>query len=433
MKKKYGFRRIRAVLFQGFFSFFLFPAFPLLAHHGVASLGVAGLLGPGAPVESSTSATLPKGSGLAYAKVDHANFERYSPERDDETSTNTFFMTGAGYGLESYLSVYAFVPYNVKKTEDHSYNTAGTADLSLMGVIGFRYDGDLVLVPEVESLDDQEDWHFTLYGGMSLPTGNANQKNASGEIDPGMSTGFGSPSFSGGATATRLFGRLTFVQDISYISFDPHRYDDGKRVRFGSEFRYNLAFTYRAYVNEKSKLRIDPVLEFNFVRIGSDREYGISKTDRNQILAGAAGLSVPQENVALSDNIAPWNRRTMLEESWAGASVPEITPWQTAFASQGKAFAPSGGDILYLLPGVRFFKNNLSLALGVKVPVWSRMNRTSLSDTLTVAALDGIWNDDMEGAVMDSWWENGFHRDRLLQGSEGRERYRFQLSVSALL
>ncbi|MBI4719790.1 MAG: transporter, partial [Chitinivibrionia bacterium] len=33
-----------------------------LAHHGVASLGVAGLEGPGSPIETSSSATLPKGS-----------------------------------------------------------------------------------------------------------------------------------------------------------------------------------------------------------------------------------------------------------------------------------------------------------------------------------------------------------------------------------
>ncbi len=31
---------------------------PALAHHGVASLGVASLEGPGAPVETSSAATL---------------------------------------------------------------------------------------------------------------------------------------------------------------------------------------------------------------------------------------------------------------------------------------------------------------------------------------------------------------------------------------
>ena len=46
----------------------------LVGHHGVASLGVAGLVGPGAPIETSTSATLPEGSFLAYTKLDYARY-----------------------------------------------------------------------------------------------------------------------------------------------------------------------------------------------------------------------------------------------------------------------------------------------------------------------------------------------------------------------
>lgn len=49
---------------------------PALAHHGVASLGAAGLEGPGAPVETSSSATLPEGQWLAYLKADHAKYRR---------------------------------------------------------------------------------------------------------------------------------------------------------------------------------------------------------------------------------------------------------------------------------------------------------------------------------------------------------------------
>jgi hypothetical protein len=44
-----------------------------LAHHGVAGVGLAALQGPGAPIESATSATLPAGSVLGYLKLDHAH------------------------------------------------------------------------------------------------------------------------------------------------------------------------------------------------------------------------------------------------------------------------------------------------------------------------------------------------------------------------
>ncbi len=41
-------------------------AAPVLAHHGVAGVGAAALEGPGAPVESATSAVLPEGGTLRF-------------------------------------------------------------------------------------------------------------------------------------------------------------------------------------------------------------------------------------------------------------------------------------------------------------------------------------------------------------------------------
>jgi hypothetical protein len=51
------------------------------------------------------------------------------------------------------------VPYYNKVVENNSYITAGFADLTLMGVFGFKYDEGLKLVPETGSLDDLQDWH----------------------------------------------------------------------------------------------------------------------------------------------------------------------------------------------------------------------------------------------------------------------------------
>ena len=56
----------------------------------------------------------------------------------------------------------------------------GFADLSLTGVVGFKFDRGLRLVPKSESLDDQEDWHFTVYAGLTLPTGDANIRDVAG-------------------------------------------------------------------------------------------------------------------------------------------------------------------------------------------------------------------------------------------------------------
>lgn len=287
---------------------------PLFAHHGVASLGVAGLEGPGAPIETSSSATLPRGSVLGYMKLDYTKFERYTPERDDEGEYNAFWMYGAGYGVRPWLSAYLVAPFTTKKREDNSFVTSGFADLSLLGVVGFKWDEGPRLVPAKESLDDLEDWHFTLYGGLTLPTGDENLRDREGEIDPGMSLGFGAPSYSIGFTSTKqLRGRWTWVFDTSIIAFTEHEYGDGSKVRFGDESRVNMAVTARLCVREDGKLRLDANLEGNFLNLGRDERNG----------GGEEG---------------------------------------------------TGGSVLYAVPGIRLYLKNASLGWGVKIPAWTDLN-----------------------------------------------------------
>jgi len=285
-----------------------------LAHHGVASLGVAGLEGPGAPVETSSSATLPQGSLLAFLKLDHAVFETYTDAVDGEGASNAFWMYGLGWGIRPWLSAYAVLPYYAKKVEDNSFNSAGFADMSLMGVIGLKWDAGLHLVPANESLDDLEDWHFTLYGGLTLPTGDADLEDANGAIDPGMSLGFGTPSTLAGVTATKqLTGRVTAVADASWIGFGENTYADGQKVRFGTELRANLALTARLLTLPERRFRLDANLEGNYLQLGRDEADGVGED-------------------------------------------------------------ATGGAILYVLPGLRAYYRGVSLGLGVKLPAWTDLN-----------------------------------------------------------
>jgi hypothetical protein len=287
------------------------------AHHGVASLGTAGLEGPGAPLETSSSATLPRNGILGYVKLDYADFERYDAAIADESTNSTFWIFGLGYGIRSWLSAYVFLPYNIKKVEDGSSNSSGLADMSLMGVLGFKYDEGFRLTPEDESLDDLEDWHFTFYGGMTIPTGDPNVRTRTNEIDPGMSLGFGKPAFSAGLTATKPMGdRFTWVGETSYIHFLEYEYDDGNRTRFGTEYRLNSALTCRLLTVPRWKLRLDAQLEANYLWLGRDE-------------------------------------------------------------TNGSGERATGGHILYLLPGVRAYWWKTSLGIGVKVPTWTKLNEES--------------------------------------------------------
>lgn len=306
------------------------------AHHGVAGVGAAALEGPGAPIESASSANLPEGKVLTLIKVDDARFKTYDPATP-ESKYSRFTMLGMGYGATPWLSLYAFVPYNEKIDEGGGLNSRGWADVSLMAQIGFKYDKGFKLTPANESLDDMEDWHFGANFGGTLPTGNENHRLADGSIDPGKSLGFGKPSWSLGLTASKQLSRnLTLSLEASMLRFLENTYADGQRVRFGAENRLNAAVAWRAYTNVEHKFRLDPVFELQYLQLGRDREMGV------------------------------------------GARA-------------------TGGQVVYALPGVRAYWQNMSFALGVKKPVWTKLNESSEQ-----------------------------------QGCEGKEKYRVVFSASML-
>lgn len=286
------------------------------AHHGVASVGAAALEGPGAPVETSSSATLPEGTWLAYLKVDHAK-SRTGLVAPPEGDYNQYWMLGMGYGFKPWLSGYLFQPYNIKQDTAGGQDSRGFTDVSLMGVAGFKYDEGFMLVPASESLDDLMDWHFTVYGGLSLPTGDANHRLGDGGIDPGKSLGFGKSSFTYGMTATRQFSdNATAVFEAGQIRFQTYEYDDGNRVRFGTETRLNAALAYKLLANPETRFRLDGNVELNYLKLGRDVENGVDAS-------------------------------------------------------------ATGGEMVYGVLGVRLYQDNMSLGLALKKPIWTDLNEES--------------------------------------------------------
>ncbi len=296
----------------------LFWASLAQAHHGVAGVGAAALEGPGAPIESASSATLPAGSWLAYLKMDEARYKKYDPN-EPEAEYARYWMTGLGYGFTPWFSAYVFVPYNDKTDEPGGYTSRGWADMSVMGQIGFKYDhqAGLQLTPANESLDDLEDWHFTLFGGASLPTGNANARDSQGNIDPGKSRGFGKASFNLGLSAAKMLSeKLTLNLEASAIRFQEYTYADGQKMKFGKENRLNGALNYRLLADGERKFRLDGVLEAQYLALGRDR-------------------------------------------------------------ANGSYESATGGRMLYVMPGIRAYLDKASLALGIKKAVWTRLNESS--------------------------------------------------------
>lgn len=291
---------------------------PGQAHHGIASLGAASLDGPGAPVETSSSATLPQGQWLGYLKLDHVEYKTYDPDPGNpESDSAQYWMLGLGYGFTPWLSAYLFQPYHRKLDEPDGLDSTGFADVSVIGVLGFKYDAGLRLTPGIESLDDLMDWHFTVYAGSTLPSGDANHRLADGTIDPGKALGFGKASFIYGATATRQFSeRGTAVFELGRIQFQRYRYDDGQTMKFGTETRANAALAYRVLTLPENRFRLDANVEANYLKLGRDVADG----------------------------------------------VPERA---------------TGGEMVYAVAGLRLYKDAMSLGLALKKPVWTDLNEAS--------------------------------------------------------
>lgn len=286
---------------------------PALAHHGVAGVGAAGLGGPGVPIESAASTVLPEGRALAYFKVDDARYKAYDWATPN-TEYSRFTMLGLGYGVTSWFSVYAFVPYNEKVDAAGGQNSRGVADMSVMGQIGFKYDDGFKLVPKNESLDDLEDWHFSVFGGGTLPTGEPNHRLGDGTLEPGKSLGFGKPSCSLGITLSKMLtDELTLNLEASALRFREYRYEDGQMMRFGTEKRFNTAISYRGWVFPETRFRLAPVLELQYLSLGRDQANGVAEVG-------------------------------------------------------------TGGQVVYAMPGVRAYWQNMSFAFGIKKPAWIRLN-----------------------------------------------------------
>ncbi len=185
-----------------------------------------------------------------------------------------------------------------------------------MGILGFNYDGKGVrLNSSRETAITLESPPKTLFSfyGGFTLPTGKSKVQLGGEVDPTMQPGFGSPSFTVGFNAARSL--LSSMTLIFDTSYDIFTQRDN--FKFGNEWRVNLAGVYRLYGNpEKFISKIDGILELNFVNLARD---------------------------------------------WRG----------------GESQPATGGNVLYLSPGLRFFFpkiQNTCLGLLIKIPIFKSLN-----------------------------------------------------------
>ena len=284
----------------------------VLAHHGGVSLGY----GPGSPVETNSSLTLPEGGVSLVTRVEQVEFKKYHWAEPENKDAFTFYSLGLGYGIKPYLTGNLFIPYTVK-TQDRLGTSYGGGDLKFLFNLGFHYDPNQGLglntsADTAISLESSPKTYFSFFFGAGAPTGESHNHDQYGEeFERGMQPGFRSPTVSFGASATKQVTHgFTIVADAMYDIFT--KKDDFK---FGNEFRADLAGVYDLYV-KPGVSALEGILEVNLLNVAKD-----------------------------------------VDEP-AGGKVPN-----------------SGGTILYLSPGLRFNFPPMSLGFLLKFPIWKDLNR----------------------------------------------------------
>jgi hypothetical protein len=248
----------------------LLAAAPARAHHGVAGVGIAGAEGPGAGLETTSALPLPPRTLFFLVKVEHVPYQQRDFAEPLNKDHSLYTNLAVGYGILPGLAAYAFVPFS-QKIQDTLGTSAGVADPSLMLALGFKWDEGLRLVPEKESLDELEDWHFSAWVSSTLPMGSVTRRDDLGEyFEPDMQSGFGSPSPTVGvAVLKELAPRLTWLADASYQAFLEHEYDF-TTYRFGGETRVDTGLALRAWARDGQ--RLDVVGELLGLHLQRDRE-----------------------------------------------------------------------------------------------------------------------------------------------------------------
>jgi hypothetical protein len=290
------------------------------ADHGALDFGI----GTASPIVTQTGVTLPTGmwaGGLItqFYSLDgasNAKLLRESAAHDDVHSVNTLLIPSlfAAYGVTDDLTLGLRVPWvlrsGVKSAEEGEVTKLGDPD----GL------GDVSLFGQYRVFNTADNLnHLSLVAGLKTPTGSTRIRTKQGErfevhMQPG--TGSWDPSF--GVNFTRAMGNFSFDSSLLYtVSTEGADY-----TTMGDGFDYNFAVSY--------------------------------------------GFGAPVRNAFFSSsNAAPWTAVLELNGIWRDHETVRDKVAKTTFTEPN-----SGGNIVYISPGVRFSGGkgwNTALSFGVPV------------------------------------------------------------------
>jgi hypothetical protein len=342
---------------------------PAMSHHPSGT----GTSSTGGPIVTIPGTTLQKGASAAYVVFEHFSFDELSDsvleaaaarhEHAHSLATLESPMLGYSYGLTDRLMVSAILPYVARTgireashhhheeaeahahsdgSEEHEHeggephheaaaeenetvdrgDTEGIGDLSLFGQ--YRFYGQAVGL------------QASLLAGIETPTGETGERDNQGELfEAEFQPGSGSWDPMLGLALSQAQGRWSFDGNVLYTIAT----EGTQQTDLGDRFHYNGAVTYRLKGGDAEASHKAAMPHSNRPGQAHHHEHHM----------GPRGLVI--------DAVLELNGEWQAKQTISGASDPN-----------------SGGNVLFLSPGVRIASNRWSGFVTVGVPIINDLN-----------------------------------------------------------
>lgn len=331
---------------------------PAMAHHpsGVSSSSASG------PIVTIPATTLDQGSVAAWAAFEYISFEELSDavlaaaalNEEDVHSISSLEspLIGMSYGVTDRMMVSLQLPYvtrrGIREGEhghgheaeggEHHEDAGEHGEVETPEIVNLGTSegiGDLSILGQYRFLGQNSGPQAAVLFGVKTPTGKTDERTNEGEL---FETEFqpGSGSWDGlfGLALSQGMGRWSLDSNVLYVAAT----EGAQQTDLGDRFHYNGAISYRLVGSGNA---LDTAHEHRHGKeLGPHHDHGTG-----------GGLAI---DAALEIN----------------------GEWQAKEDTAGETNPNSGGNVVYLSPGVRLTSNAWSGFVSVGVPIVNDLNGT---------------------------------------------------------
>ena len=333
---------------------------PAMSHHPSGT----GTSSTGGPIVTIPGTTLQKGASALYLVFEHISFDELSDSvleaaaaRDEHAhslATLESPMLGYSYGLNDRLMVSALLPYVVRTgireashhhheaTEEHedeggdAHHEAAAEENETIDRGDTEGVGDLSLFGQYRFYGQGNGLQASLLAGIKTPTGETGERDDQGELfEAEFQPGSGSWDPMLGLALSQAQGRWSFDGNVLYTIAT----EGTQQTDLGDRFHYNGAVTYRL--------------------MGGDAE-------------ASHGAAMPHSH---HHGHRHHHEHAISPRGLVIDAVLELNgEWQAKQTISGATDPNSGGNVVFLSPGVRIASNRWSGFVTVGLPIVNDLN-----------------------------------------------------------